>query len=794
MPRKKHDDATPASSGATAEKILERAVVGTDGSPFLDEDILNEFLTRQKECLLETEKQLLELENNACGEDCMAGVLRFLHTLKGESGLLGFTDLADVCHAAEDMLQDRDPADCVETLLRLHDWIVARVGHLAGENDAPAAVEEIIATFAAVSKSAAPQAATPASPARPRTNPDLGPLNGDPEMLPEFLSEAGEHLEDAEEHLLTLESNPDDSEALAAIFRAFHTLKGLAGFLDLGHIQDFAHRSETMLDQARKGAIRVEGPIADLTFGAVDMLKQLIEDVGTAMTQGSSLVLADGYDDLLDQLIAVTEGEIPAATTAAAPEPAVVEAPAAAEAADEPDRVSGFIPLNLPPKAQEKASDEPASGFIPLNLPAKKAAPEPATAPATPPAAGTTSKITRLKEAVRVDADRLDHLVDTIGELVIAESMVSQSADLDTSTSPHLQSCIDHLDKITRDLQEIGMSLRMVPIRPVFQKMARLVRDLAAKTGRKITFDMSGEDTELDKAVVDKIGDPLVHMVRNAVDHGIEKTPQERIDAGKPEAGQVDLHAYHKGGRIHIEISDDGRGLDKNRILAKARERGIVRDNEVLSEREIYNLIFKPGFSTAEQVTEISGRGVGMDVVRRFIEALRGTVEIQSELGQGSTFCISLPLTLAIIEGMIVGLAGVNYIIPTLSIVRLIRPQPGEVTTVLGDGEMISVNEELVPVFRLGRLFSADGETREPHEGVLMIIEDDNRRAALLVDELVGQQQIVIKSLSEPVQDTVGVAGGAILSDGNVALILDVSGIVRIAQNRAEAGEVATPA
>lgn len=762
------------------------AVADTDdavsGSPYLDEAILTEFVGRQRECLLDTEKHLLALENDEAEGDVKPDLLRFLHTLKGEAGLLGFADVADVCHSAEDMLQDREPEVCVEALLHVHDWLAAAMDHLSGEKDAPPAKAEVMTV---ISSAGSAPATAEVGPRRPRTDPDLGPLLGDPEMLPEFLAEAGEHLEDAEERLLSLEADPGDGEALDAIFRAFHTLKGLAGFLDLVHIQDFAHRSETMLDRARKGELRVEGNVADLTFGAVDMLKQLVQDVGTALTRGDDLLLAEGYDDLLDKLIDTTEGAASPPPVAAEPDASPGEASAPPAAED--GTAGGFVPLSgpaPPPGNRATVDGGPASGFVPLGT----------TTPATParkesPSAPASPKTVRLKEAVRVDAERLDHLVDTIGELVIAESMVSQSTELSATASPHLRSCIDHLDKITRDLQEIGMSLRMVPIRPVFQKMARLVRDLATKTGRRIEFAMSGEDTELDKAVVDKIGDPLVHMVRNAVDHGIEKSVEERLAAGKPESGHIDLHAYHKGGRIHIEINDDGRGLDKERILAKARDRGLVRENENLSDREIHNLIFKPGFSTAEKVTEISGRGVGMDVVRRFIEGLRGTVEIQSEQGQGSTFCISLPLTLAIIEGMIVGLGGENYIIPTLSIVRLIRPSAGEVSTVLGESEMISVDDELVPVFRLRELFGAGKEPREPHEGVLLIVEDDNRRAALLVDELVGQQQIVIKSLSGPVQDTVGVAGGAILSDGNVALILDVSGIVRIAQNQAEACE-----
>jgi two-component system chemotaxis sensor kinase CheA len=291
---------------------------------------------------------------------------------------------------------------------------------------------------------------------------------------------------------------------------------------------------------------------------------------------------------------------------------------------------------------------------------------------------------------------------------------------------------------------------------------------------------MTGEDTELDKNVVDKIGDPLVHMVRNAVDHGLEPTEQDRLAAGKPAKGRIELRAFHKGGNICIEIEDDGRGLDRDTILAKAVERGLVRDGENLSDREVHNLIFEPGFSTAKQVTDISGRGVGMDVVRRNIEELRGTCEIISEAGVGSRFQIKLPLTLAIIEGMVVSCGGEHYIVPTLSVVRLVRPNRDDLSHVFDRGEMLAYEDQHLPLFRLGQLFGVPAET-DPEKAVVVVIEDEGKKIGLLADELLGQQSIVIKSLGEAMQDTEGVAGGAIMSNGNVALILDVAGLIKVA-------------
>ena len=293
---------------------------------------------------------------------------------------------------------------------------------------------------------------------------------------------------------------------------------------------------------------------------------------------------------------------------------------------------------------------------------------------------------------------------------------------------------------------------------------------------------MNGEDTELDKSVVDRIGDPLVHMIRNAVDHGIEADAETRRKAGKPETARVELRAFHKGGSIYIEIEDDGRGLCREAILAKAAERGLVRDGETLSDREVWNLIFEAGFSTAKQVTDVSGRGVGMDVVRRNVEALRGQVEIQSEQGKGTVFSIRLPLTLAIIDGMVVRVGAERYIIPTLSVVRAVRPQKESLYTVTGRGEMLSLQGELIPLYRLHQMFRIRGAVEDPTEAIAVVVEDEGQSTGLVVDELLGQQQIVIKSLGQAFQGLLGVAGGAIMSDGQVGLILDVGGIVKIAQ------------
>jgi len=771
---------------------------GTEDSESLglvDESILGEFLSRQIDILQDVEKHLLGIEDGEEGDE--KWLLRFYHTLKGESALLGLGDISDLCHATEDMIQKSSVKSCVDRLLEVNDWFIARIRNISDSSAAPVALDEILdrlqedlpgegghqeAAETAASDGASEDADGSTSVEVSRMTYEVvgyagkNILEGDVDLLQDFVEEAVEHLDASEAHLLTIESDPKETEALNAVFRGFHTIKGLAGFIELDHVKDLAHKAENLLDMARRDELDLVGDNMDAVFESVDMMKRLVADVAEAMGGDGLLKEESGLAELMTRLVALTSSETPAP----APEPAPpVEAPT------EPavKKTSGFIPLS---NMKKKKTAAPAAAATPA-VPAASA--QPATGSASKDKAPAAAKKTaqapvKMKEAVRVDSERLDRLIETIGELVIAESMVTQSQEIkDSQMSVKLAKDIDHLDKICRELQEIGMSLRMVPVRPVFQKMARLVRDLSKKTGRKVDFVMSGEDTELDKNVVDKIGDPLVHMVRNSVDHGIEPDVEDRIKAGKPERGRVELRAFHKGGNICIQIEDDGRGLNKEAILEKALSRGLIREGESLSDREIFNMIFEAGFSTAKQVTEVSGRGVGMDVVRRNIEELRGTVEISSEVGKGSTFSIKLPLTLAIIEGMVIMVGREHYIIPTLSVVRLIRPQAKDITHVFDKGEMLAFEGEYLPLFRLSGLFDVKDAKTNPEKGTVIVVEDEGRKVGLLADELLGQQSIVIKSLGETVQGTEGVAGGAIMSDGNVALILDIAGIVRVAHH-----------
>ena len=390
---------------------------------------------------------------------------------------------------------------------------------------------------------------------------------------------------------------------------------------------------------------------------------------------------------------------------------------------------------------------------------------------------------TKIKESIKVDAENLDKLIDAIGELVIIEAMIRQDTTIRVGASSTLLRNITQMDKITRELQTLGMSMRMIPIKATFQKMARVVRDLAKKSDKKIEFITKGEETMLDKSVVDRIGDPLIHLVRNAVDHGIEATHEDRRRAGKNSVGRIVLTAFHKGGNIYVEINDDGRGLNRGAIQSKALEKGLIREGHQLSDREIYNLILLPGFSTARKVTDVSGRGVGMDVVKRTIDDLRGNIDITSEPGNGTTISMRLPLTLAIIDGMLVRIGDERYIIPTLSIVESIRPRVQDITTVVNKGEMVTIRDRLIPLFRLADLFHIKGTTQKIEDSIVIVVEDSGRMTGIMVDELLGQQSTVIKSLGA-LKGLTGISGGSIMTDGSVGIILDISGIVKAGDRR----------
>ncbi len=586
---------------------------------------------------------------------------------------------------------------------------------------------------------------------------------GDPELARDFIEEAREHLASIELNMISLESSPTDTEAINAVFRPFHSIKGVSGFLNLTSFHHLSHEVENLLDSARSGTLTIDEPVIDVVLNSVDVLKTLLDDLENALNGDGILPppppsvqpLIGKVQELQKNVKDVVQGDNQ-------------QGPKLGSILLE----QGLADEGTIEEAARRSSDRGTR--IGEELVAMGAVTETQLGEAL-----KEQVQSREASSVRVDTKKLDNLVDMVGELVIAQSMVLQNEDVKQIRDQKLQKDMGQLGRITAELQRISLSMRMVPIRGTFQKLVRLVRDLGKKSGKDATLEMSGEETEIDRNMVELIYEPLVHMIRNSMDHGIE-LPQERLKNGKSAQGKIHLSAEQKGGNILISIVDDGRGLDVEKIRQRALDREIISANDKLDDRAVYELIFHPGFSTKDAVTEVSGRGVGMDVVKKSVERLRGKIEISSSLGHGSHFSLKLPLTMAIIDGMVIRVGEERFVVPTIALKESLRPEEDSLFTVQGKGEMIQVRETLMPLIRLHSVFHVEPRSSSPWEGLLLVVHDDNRSYSLLADEIVGRQEVVIKNLGSSLRNLKGISGGAILGDGRVALILDVKGMVSL--------------
>jgi two-component system, chemotaxis family, sensor kinase CheA len=634
-------------------------------------------------------------------------------------------------------------------------------------------LSDAMAAPAAVTVAAAVPSVPPAVPVAPAAAPpalavvhhpeatDGGQIPDDADMslLSDFIAESRESMAGAEAALLELEANPTDIEAVNTVFRAFHTVKGTAAFMGLDKLAEFAHHAESLLSRVRDRELAYGQGVADLSLRSNDVLGEFLVAVEASIPNKDRIALPADYTALMHDLLNVDALLAGTLVRAAAP----VNAPGIAAAA------ATITAATAGASAIASASYKPAlSQDAPADATAARAG-APRAAKADPDL------------SVRVRTDRLDRLIDMVGELVIAQSMIAADPAVAGSGQHDLVKKVAQAGKIMRELQDLSMSMRMVPLKSTFQKLTRLVRDVAVKAGKVVELSTDGEETELDRNMVDAIADPLVHMVRNAVDHGVEG-PEDRERAGKPRAGRVRLAAFQQGGSVIVELRDDGRGLNRERILAKAIEKGLVSPSQSLTDSEINALIFAPGFSTAEQITDISGRGVGMDVVRRNIESIRGRIDIHSVLGQGTTFQIRLPLTLAVTDGMLVRVGDERYIVPLTSISLSFRPEPSMLSTIPPSGEVVMLRGEVLPVVRLHTVFGVPGAITDPSQAILMIVGDGDQRVALLVDQLLGQQQVVAKALGDGIGEIPGISGGAILSDGRVGLIVDIGRLMTVSR------------
>jgi two-component system chemotaxis sensor kinase CheA len=563
-----------------------------------------------------------------------------------------------------------------------------------------------------------------------------------------FFEETAEHLAEMERLLLAIDPGNPGAEELNAIFRAAHSIKGGAGTFGFKDLAATTHEAETLLDRVRKRELALTVEMVDALLAAGDVLRaQLARHKGETSEEVDASAIAARLKDLAQdkaQAAAADDG------WGLFDEPA----PQAATA----------------PKWGRRASDHPGVDVAPAGR------------------RGTDKQVVSQNaeaSSIRVGVEKVDQLINLVGELVITQAMLAQTA---SSADPVLYEALFNglaqLQRNTRDLQEAAMSIRMMPMSFVFSRFPRVVRDVAAKLGKDVDLHTIGEGTELDKGLIERIVDPLTHLVRNSLDHGVE-SPEERVAKGKVRKGTITLRAYHQGGAIVIEVSDDGRGLRRDKILAKARERGMAV-TDAMSDQEVWQLIFEAGFSTADVVTDVSGRGVGMDVVRRNIQEMGGRVEIDSTADVGTRISIKLPLTLAILDGMSVRVGKEIFIIPLGYVSESLQPKSEALSTIGGRHRVVSVRGDYLPVVSLAEVCNIRGDKQRCEDGILVILEAEGAKTALFVDDLVGQHQVVIKSMETNYRKVAGVSGATIMGDGRVAMIMDVAHIVGITHSRLE--------
>ena len=744
----------------------------------VDKEFLGQLIEKHNTGLDELENKLVETQqelaksapeqrDNIC--NILSGFVKdYLHNLKGEAAIVGLTTIEKGAHYTEDLVVEYPISELTDALRHFKQWCSACLrNHSKGKDasvDAPTFIESLKQTLKKPVENKA-EASAPAPTQSFSTEakivqvdssveiPEKYELAGDIEVLSEFTSEAEEHLNVTEQILIDAGETPDNN-AINGIFRCVHSIKGASAYFGLEEIAKTSHVTENLIDEARAGNRTFDVGLTELMLGYIDLQKKLLTKAKGAIKNGGVITRLDQTLTYLAELNAyVNKG-----SASATPSTAKESAPAATEQIATPAAVEAKPSAPAPKHHDDHASSNDHGG------------------------GGKDTRRLDIKTFVKVETNRLDQLIDTIGEMCTYNQMLIKMCRQYLPNIAAVNKNMHQVEKISRELRDIGMSMRLDPIRGLFQKMSRLVWDTAKKLGKQINFKMDGEDTELDRTLIDKLADPLMHMARNAIDHGIEK-PADREAAGKQKVGTVQLKAFHAGGSVHIQIIDDGRGLDPQKLLAKAIEKGIAQPGTQYSEQEIYAFIFAPGFSTAAVVTDVSGRGVGMDVVKKNIESMRGRVHIKSVVGEGTVFTIELPLTLAIIDGVEIKVGTESYILPALSIVELMRPERSMLSTTLKEGETFHFRGKYLPVFRLGDLYSVQPRFTDPVDALIIVVESGGEFVALMVDEVLSTQSIVIKRLGDVFPDTIGITGCAILADGNIGLILDSRSLVSLARN-----------
>lgn len=711
------------------------------------------------------EQTLLQISNTGSDAETINTIFRSAHSIKGGSGTFGFSEIADFTHVMETLLDEAREGrrvitePIIELLLKSCDCLRTMVMALQEKTGIDyTEAEQLAKAFEKILAEQDQGSAAAKDTPQPAAAPSVS-------TVPADLSAQG-ILEDSIDTLL---SQPGDTAAVAAVQAPVESGESSDGWLI--QFTPAPHILQTGNEPVR--ILRELAALGDLSVTAdITRLPELdLLSVDECFLSWNLVLVSDCSEEDIQEVFewVIDDCEL-SVTRQQSHEPIAAEQAApVALAAVEPSPVA----------SQPDAASAPSVAAPSVEPVAAASAPEAASDAQESVATKTTSS-----GSIRVGIDKIDSLINLVGELVITQSMLSELGNnFEVGKLDRLSNGLEQLLQNTKELQESVMRIRMLPISFAFNRFPRMIRDLANSTGKKVALNVNGESTELDKTVMEQIGDPLVHLVRNAVDHGIE-TAEERIASGKSEEGTITLDAYHQGGNIVIEIGDDGKGLDADKILAKAIERGIVKSMEDLPEQKVFELIFEPGFSTAETVSNISGRGVGMDVVRRNITALGGRIEISSSKGQGSTFRVYLPLTLAILDGQLVRVGTETYIVPLISIVESLQIKGELVNQVNGEMVLYRLREDNVPIIRIYEEFGLQADSTELANSLLVVVEGEGQKVGLLVDDLLAQQQVVIKSLESNYKRVEGISGATILGDGSVSMILDIPGLIRKASER----------
>lgn len=731
---------------------------------------------------LDTNEPIVEDLRNGNNSESVNAIFRVFHTLKGLSGFFAMKIIHKVTHEAETLLdvmrrqnssQSEDTLtviyqsfdflrsvlqrvsteftdvsaeeeandliliirDCLDSLKGMSDDIISTKSEQKPVEVKPEPKPEPIPIFEPIPPSEEVAAVSEKPESAPSNVTDN--LITD-EMLDQYMTNAVELVDNTEKNLLELEKSPKNEQLVQTTFGAVHSLKGNSGFMGFSEIEELSAEMETILDSIRTKALDVEQVVITVLLSNVEIIRNRLNEIAK-----NSMNKQDNKPEAASPTKPVEEKKL------------VLE-PAKSVVAEEvkPAPIQN-VEIHKPIEKKPEKHDPPTT---PTPLPQMQ------------------------KKDIRVETIKIDKLFNLVGELITIETMVTKNPDLAGLELPNFLKSASMLNKITRDLQEISMSIRMMPLEGLFNKMKRLVRDVSIKMQKKVNLIIAGQETEMDKNVIDEISDPLVHILRNAIDHGVE-SPEKRLAKGKSDEGTVSLAASYEGNEILITVEDDGAGLNKDVLIKKAQERGLLKvAPETMTDNEIFNLIFEPGFSTAQKVTDISGRGVGMDVVRKNIEKLHGSVDIKSAVDKGSKFTLRIPLTLAIMESMVIRYGTSIYALPILSLRESFKPKPETITVTMDGLEVVRVRQEILPIIRLNEIFSGETHTKDLTEGILIILESREKKVCLYADEIVGQQQAVIKTLSDYIGKVPGITGCMILGDGGIGLILDIESLIEMSE------------